>query len=558
MNYLIDGASPSDTCGLAAAARSESLSEAHRIVLPVTIVVSFRERWRFTPLAIETIIKNTSGNYALWLLDSGMPDEIGRALRPYVEAGKLEIIEVRPGLQPNDVRGQVVSRLMSSFAVFIDNDAIVSSGWLDRMVACAEETGAGIVCPLYLWGDKPESDLIHMAGGDLSLVPENGGVRMTEHHRHLSRTVSEVSDELRRETCGFGEYHCLLMRREVYSIDGIFDPDVVTVHEHIHASLKAKALGYATWFEPEAQVNHLASAPWTVGELYELRRRWDFATAQRSLEGFAKKWGVIDDPAYRHFPLNFVTSYVGQADMLDARPWLGVKRERLMTRQDLQETFGGWEWLAIESGYAIEDVEIFANAYLVAVEHTNGVYRPCGRPFVNHLVGTASVLLFYGCPMRLILAGLLHGLFGPGATVSSANADRAFEQVSNLGSAGGQAAELIQLYSERARLLDEVARGGKELAELPVQIAGLYLLEAANEIDMHLSFEVAVSARSDLMTEKRLCECHELLESIGLTGLAATLQRVRQNVVELPNVNFQGGGAGSFCFSGGRIVSAYG
>ena len=42
----------------------------------VTIVISFRERWRFTPLAVESILENSGGTFALWLLDPGMPAEI--------------------------------------------------------------------------------------------------------------------------------------------------------------------------------------------------------------------------------------------------------------------------------------------------------------------------------------------------------------------------------------------------------------------------------------------------------------------------------------------------
>lgn len=536
---------------------AEWSAEAQTSGIPVTIVVSFRERWRFTPLTVDSIIKNTNGPFALWLLDTGMPNDVRAALQPHLEAGALEIVEVQDGRQPNEARAAIADRLESPFAVFIDNDVLVTAGWLDSMMACGKETGAGIVCPLYLWGDGPETDLIHMAGGDLTLVPDGGGLRMTERHRHLSRRVPEVADELGRETCGFGEFHCLMMRREVYLSGGIFDPHVVSVHEHIHASLKAKELGYATWFEPESRVNYLAFAPWTVGELADFRRRWDFATAERSLEGFAKQWGVIDDAAYRSSTLKFVISHVGQADLLDPRPWLGTRREQPMARGDLQQTFGGWEWLALESGYTIEELEVFANAYIIAMEHTNGMYRPCGRPFINHLVGTASVLLFYGCSMRLILAGLLHALFGHGARLCSSDAERAIEQVCQLGSVGRQAARLVQLFSERAKLLDEAERSGRGLAEISTDLASLYLLEAANEVDMHLSLEVAVSGRSDLMGGRRLGASQELLEYVGLAGLAATLPSSQQGLVELPNVNFQGGAAGSFRFQGTSIVSAY-
>lgn len=523
----------------------------------ITIVVSFRERWRFTPFTIETIIKNTRGKYGLWLLDAGIPDQVRHLLRPFIDAGDLELIEVGHETQPNDARAQIVSKLSSTFAVFIDNDVIVSPGWLDSMVACAEETGAGIVCPLYLWGEGAESDTIHMAGGDLTLVPDGGGLRMTERHRHLMQKLSGLEDRLRREMCDFGEYHCLLMSRAVYSSEGVFDSIVVTVHEHIHASLKAKQHGYATWFEPQAQVNYLAFAPWKAGELCDFRRRWDFTIAERSLAGFAQQWGVNDDPDYRSSPLNFLINHVGQADLLDARPWLSVRREQNMTRTDLQQTFGGLEYLAISSGYAIEELETLANAYLIAVEHINGVYRPCARPFINHLAGTASVLLFYGCPMRHVLAGLLHALSGHGLLSRPGQAERVLGQVRELGSTGGQAAKLVQLFSARAPLMDEAEEADEPLSEVSLDLASLYLIEAANDVDMHLSFEVAVSGRADVLSGRRLNRCIELMGYLGLPGLASTLGFVREEAVAIPNVCFRGVDMSSFRFDGSQLVSAY-
>jgi (p)ppGpp synthase/HD superfamily hydrolase len=65
-------------------------------------------------------------------------------------------------------------------------------------------------------------------------------------------------------------------------------------------------------------------------------------------------------------------------------------------------------------------------AYELAASLFQGVYRASGKPFIAHLVGTASVLVQDGAPPPLVLAGLLHaayvqGDFGdgpPGATVA--------------------------------------------------------------------------------------------------------------------------------------------
>src|SRR5206468_4649806 len=120
----------------------------------VTIVVSFRERWRFTADTVASIIRHTSGDYALWVLDPDMPNEVRAALKPHIDSGAVRLVQVASGKHPNEWRAEIVPLLSSPYAVFIDNDVVVRAGWLDKMIACAEETGAGIVCPLYLWGES--------------------------------------------------------------------------------------------------------------------------------------------------------------------------------------------------------------------------------------------------------------------------------------------------------------------------------------------------------------------------------------------------------------------
>jgi hypothetical protein len=177
----------------------------------------------------------------------------------------------------------------------------------------------------------------------------------------------------------------------------------------------------------------------------------------------------------------------------------------------------------------------------------NGLYRPCGRPFINHLVGTASVLLFYGCPVQVVIAGLLHAIFTHGQGQRSPETHQTIEnEASLLGSAGRHAVKMAKLYPARQQVFQSANGIDNGVAELPLDLAELYLLDAANDVEMHLSLEVAVSGRGDVLVGKRLRDSEELVEFIGLSGLAETLQMVRDQVVTLPIVNFQGGRQGSF------------
>jgi hypothetical protein len=62
---------------------------------------------------------------------------------------------------------------------------------------------------------------------------------------------------------------------------------------------------------------------------------------------------------------------------------------------------------------------------------------------------------------------------------------------------------------------------------------------AANDVDMHLSLEVAVSGRGDTLEGLRLEQYQKLLSQVGLPGLAATLREVHAEDTSMVNIAFQ-------------------
>ena len=63
----------------------------------------------------------------------------------------------------------------TEYVVFVDNDVLYTEGWLDRLVACADETGAEVVAPLTCQG-LPAHTEIHHAGGDYARRRRHGGL----------------------------------------------------------------------------------------------------------------------------------------------------------------------------------------------------------------------------------------------------------------------------------------------------------------------------------------------------------------------------------------------
>lgn len=66
---------------------------------------------------------------------------------------------------------------------------------------------------------------------------------------------------------------------------------------------------------------------------------------------------------------------------------------------------------AIARGYAPDQRRMLADAYVFALRQVFSLARGSGKPFVAHLVGTASLVMESGCPDDWVIGALLHALY---------------------------------------------------------------------------------------------------------------------------------------------------
>lgn len=115
------------------------------------------------------------------------------------------------------------------------------------------------------------------------------------------------------------------------------------------------------------------------------------------------------------------------------------------------------------------------HAYDLAAELFAGRYRGSGKPFVAHLVGTASVLARHGGSLDLVLAGLLHAAYEQGdfgalrRGMTTRNRRRLRSVI------GGDAEGLVARYTQFdwSQIPDEIAEPDRPVVTLRI----------ANEID---------------------------------------------------------------------------
>ena len=343
----------------------------------------------------------------------------------------------------------------TDYVIFIDNDVQVEEGWLDALVACADETGAGVVGPLYLWGNGIGPEKIHMAGGKLFESPAEGGRVLDEAHHLINADPRMVASQLVRQPCDFVEFHCMLIRTDLLGDGSLLDPAIRCVHEHIDVALEAGRRGYPVYFEPASRVHYMAFSDYMLEDLDFFRGRWSPAEGEASLDAFSRKWNVVnDDRSYGNIR-DFLRMHVAQVDPI--RPGQPARADRLlpMHADELVQSRSALLDLAVSRGYRSGEIAQIANAYSLAQLLMDGGYRPCGRPFINHLVGTAGVLVRYDFAAPVVVAGMLHAAYthapqgegGPGAAAEAACAA--------LGGRGSALERRVRAYTQR-----ELIEGG--------------------------------------------------------------------------------------------------
>ena len=484
----------------------------------VTLVMTARERHSLAEAAIASVMAQTAGAFRFVYVDVCSPTWLRERLAALRERHGIDVVTIDEPLSPQQARLAVAASLHTEYVVFIDNDVEVETGWLDALVACADETGAGIVGPLYLLGDGLSAPTVHMAGGELRELVAPGGRVLVERHVLADANPAEAVEHLSRRPTDFVEFHCMLVRTSLVR-EGVLDPALHCVHEHIDASLAAKTKGFATWLEPGARVTYLARSDYMLDELAFFRDRWSIARADADIEAFCAKWGVIDDERAFGSVRAFVRKHVAEVDPV--RTALRTRPDRVepMAPDELAQTRSALLDLAAARGYDAHALAMISNAFHVASVLHDGGYRPCGRPFINHVLGTASVLVRYGFQPTTVTAGLLHAAYTH-CPPHQRGVEAGIDAVASV--IGGRKSAVERLVREYT-LRDADGAQPIDVATLSIVEAEVLAIAAANEIDMHLSGEFRYCGRTDAMPVAMLAAIAPVCEAFGVPGLHRSL-----------------------------------
>jgi glycosyltransferase involved in cell wall biosynthesis len=269
----------------------------------VTIIVSPRERFGFARESLASIIANTPEPYELIYVDVGMPRRVRDEIEPVVVARGSRLIRTPHYVSPNRARNLALARVRTRYVAFVENDVMVAPGWLDALVACAEETGAAVVAPLMCQG-LPLHTVVHCAGGrcaidivDVGRGPER---RFVERVHFQGRRVDWLARSLERGMTELAEFHCMLVRSDAFARIGALDEKLLGTRDHVDFCLQVREAGMSIWLEPTARASFADDVPLRLGDLPYYMVRWSDAWERASCAHWRQKSRVDIDDSLDH------------------------------------------------------------------------------------------------------------------------------------------------------------------------------------------------------------------------------------------------------------------
>jgi GT2 family glycosyltransferase len=228
---------------------------------PVDIVICVHNALEDVRACLNSLLENTEGPYTIVLVDDGSEEETASFLRFFAQANDARLIRNEKALGYTRAANIGMSAREGEFVVLLNSDTIVTPGWLDRLIACANSgPRIGVVGPLSntaSWQSIPEIE----QGGDWAPNPIPPGYSVEDVGRLVARYSAQLYPWM-----PFLNGFCLLIRRELLDEIGGFDEEHFGqgYGEEDDFVLRARKAGWCLALADDAYVYHAQSRSYTT------------------------------------------------------------------------------------------------------------------------------------------------------------------------------------------------------------------------------------------------------------------------------------------------------
>lgn len=197
----------------------------------VSIVIPLFNQVEYTRQCVESLRRHKMENAEVLLIDNGSTDGTSEYL---VSCTDLNIIRNRANLGCAGAWNQGVRETSSEWVVILNNDVIVSSGWLTGLLAAAELEGLDVVSP---------------------------GIREGEHNYDIESYARDYVERMKNVVRhGMADGICFMVHRRVFETIGLFDENFrIGQFEDTDFFRRAKESGFRLGTTGRSFIHHFGS-----------------------------------------------------------------------------------------------------------------------------------------------------------------------------------------------------------------------------------------------------------------------------------------------------------
>jgi len=181
-----------------------------------------------------------------------------------------------------------------------------------------------------------------------------------------------------------------------------------------------------------------------------------------------------------------------------------------------------------DAGFSLPDQALLTAAHRLAADLFSGQTRGPGKPFIEHLVATASILVTYAAPVPVVAAGILHAAYDQGDFGVGLLGRHSRKKAEMLRVVGPDVEEYVQQYHALRWSRDYIGSLSSTVRSLSDHARHVVLIRLANELEEHVDCAIQFCANA----EERLARMDALgpalvsaAHAIAQPELAAELDR---------------------------------
>jgi GT2 family glycosyltransferase/glycosyltransferase involved in cell wall biosynthesis len=241
----------------------------------ITIIIITYNQWEYTKKCVDSIKKFTKIPYKILIVDNGSTDETKEYLK------KLKDVDV---ILNKENKGfpiacnQAISKTSDDYVLILNNDVVVTQGWLERLVEIAElNPSVGLIGPVSnkVSGLQADEDAKYDSIEKMHLYARKNLEKNYNQRLFFPRIA----------------FLCTLIRRDVIDrIGGLDERFSPGNYEDDDFCLRAQLAGYKTLIAKDVFIHHYGSKSFKAEGIEKYNEY-----LERNRKIFVDKWGATPD-----------------------------------------------------------------------------------------------------------------------------------------------------------------------------------------------------------------------------------------------------------------------